>query len=219
MQGEEAIFPLRAIAEEAVRRFEDPALENLKDENEFAIPWVAEHVPASCPRPRHSKITWNRMLEIGPTLGCNGCCGDSGYHNKECRARFNAEYGQQPDEPEKPADVPDGLAIGGYSEGGSSGSAPPAPPSGEPPFAPPEAEGDGEAENDSGRAAPEAPAAASWLPAAPEENETGEGISEPSSTPRWVDKCLLLRLLSFSVNDSSSTPGGTATRLLPLPLS
>ena len=38
-------------------------------------PWVAEHVPASKPRPKNAFIAVNRMLEIGPTLSCQGCWG------------------------------------------------------------------------------------------------------------------------------------------------
>ena len=53
------------------------------------------------------------MLEIGPKLGCKGCCSESGYHNKECRAGFNEKYDQKPEEPEKPADQSEEVAIGG----------------------------------------------------------------------------------------------------------
>ena len=185
LQGEEPVFPLRVIAEEAVRRFEDPELTNLKDEEEFAIPWVAEHVAASCPRPRHSKITFNRMLEIGPTLGCNGCCGDSGYHNKECRTRFNEKYGKSTAEPEPPIDEPVEIAIGGYSEGGSSGSAPSARSEEKPIFAPPEDIRMPEVEAEEGHEnAAEAAAAASWSPSEPEEEEEdGDTIIQPPPPP------------------------------------
>ena len=69
----EPTFPLRNIAEDAIKKFEDPALTDLNDLESDAIPWVSEHVPASAPRPRHASITFNRTLEIGPTLTCRGC--------------------------------------------------------------------------------------------------------------------------------------------------
>ena len=93
IQGEEPVFPLRIIAEEAVRRFEDPELANLKEEEQFALPWVAEHIPASRPRPRHAAITFNRMLEIGPTLSCVGCRGESNYHTVARNAGQNSTRG------------------------------------------------------------------------------------------------------------------------------
>lgn len=95
-------IPLRSIAEDAIRRFEDPALTDLTDLEHYAIPWVSEHMPASAPRPRHVSITFKRALEIGPTLTCRGCCGESPYHTKSCRERLDAHYGPKPAESEAP---------------------------------------------------------------------------------------------------------------------
>ena len=139
IQPGDPVFPLRNTAEAAMRKFEDPALPDLDQDEALALPWVAEEIPASKPRPRNAKITINRMIEIGPTLSCKGCCESSGYHNKECRDKFNAHYGKAGDDAiEEDVPLEAETPFGSYSEGGSEGSGRPPPP----PFAPPGEEGE-----------------------------------------------------------------------------
>ena len=98
------VFPLRRIAEAAVANFSDPDTEELKDLEQYALPWVAKEIAKGATqkgRPRHAYITWARLMEHGFTDDCRGCFQQSSRHSKACHARFDALY------PDKLADVSD----------------------------------------------------------------------------------------------------------------
>jgi hypothetical protein len=97
------VFPLRRIAQQALAEFKDPSPGDLDDRDQCALPWVAEAIASGkrdqaikAIRPRNAPITFSRLMDLGPTLGCKGCTEASNYHNAECRKRFNDKYGTAP---------------------------------------------------------------------------------------------------------------------------
>jgi hypothetical protein len=71
---------------------------------------------------RSARITINRLIEIGPTIGvagvyCRKCEEDIGKHSQGCRARFNSEYKKavEASPQDKPEDLPEAAVASGTS--------------------------------------------------------------------------------------------------------
>ena len=109
-------FPLQNLRSQAVKTGKEFWAELHKlDENEGQAPASGsstqppsgdaepiEGAPAKDPKPRQAKITFARMLELGPTIGipgvyCKQCEKGIGDHSAGCRERFNKAYQHKDD--------------------------------------------------------------------------------------------------------------------------